>query len=129
MVIPDHLTYLLQNLHAGQEAMVRTGHGTTDQFKIGKGVRQGCILAPCLFNLHAEYIMRNDRLDEAQAGIKIARKNINNLSYADNTTLMPESKEELKSFLMKVKEDSEKAGLSTFKKIRSWYPIPSLHGE
>ena len=111
MGIPDYLTCLLRNLYAGQEATIRTGHGTTDWFQIGKGVRQGCILSPCLFNFYAEYIMRNDRLDEAQAGIKIARRNINNLSYADNTTLMAESKEKLKSLWMKVKEESEKLGL------------------
>ena len=102
------ITCLLINLYAGQEATVRTGHGTTDWFQIGKRVRQGCILSPCLFNLHAEYIMRNSGLDEAQAGIKIARTNINNLRYADYTTLMAESEEELKSLLMKVKEHSEK---------------------
>ena len=96
MGIPDHLTCLLRNLYADQEATVRTGHGTTDWFQIGKGVHQGCILSPCLFNLHAEYIMRNARLDEAQAGIKIARTNIKNLSYADDTTLTAESKEKLK---------------------------------
>ena len=111
MGIPDHLICLLRNLYAGQEATVRTGHGTTDWFQIGKGVRQGCILSPCLFNLYAEYIMRNARVDEAQAGIKIAGRNINNLKYTDDTTLMAESKEELKSLLMKVKEESEKAGL------------------
>uniref|UniRef100_A0A4W2CSU5 RNA-directed DNA polymerase n=1 Tax=Bos indicus x Bos taurus TaxID=30522 RepID=A0A4W2CSU5_BOBOX len=110
MGIPEHLTCLLRNLYAGQEATVRTGHGTTDWFQIGKGVRQGCILSPCLFNLYAEYIMRNVGLEEAQAGIKIARRNINNLRYADDTTLMAESEEELKSLLMKVKE-SEKVGL------------------
>ena len=104
MGIPDHLTCLLRNLHAGQEVTVRAGHGTTDWFQIRKGVRQGCILSPCLFNLYAEYIM----LDEAQAGIKSARRNINNLRYADDTTLMAESEEELKSPLMKVKEESEK---------------------
>ena len=109
MGIPDHLTCLLRNVYAGQEATVRTGYGTTDWFKIGKGVHQGCILSPCLFNLYAEYIMRNDGLDEAQAGIKIARRNINNIRYADDT-LMAESKE-LKSLLMKVKEESEKVGL------------------
>ena len=109
MGIPDHLTCLLRNLYAGQEATVRTGHGTTDWFQIGKGVCQGCILSPCLFNLHVEYIMRNTGLEEAQAGIKIARRNINNLRYADDTTLMAESKEELKSLLMK--EESEKVGL------------------
>ena len=111
MEIPDHLTCLLRNLYAGQEATVRIGHGTTDWFQIGKGVRQGCILSPCLFNLYAGYIMQNARLDEAQAGIKIARRNINNLRYADDTTLMSESKEELKGLLVKVKEESEKVGL------------------
>ena len=105
MGIPDHLTCLLQNLYASQEATVRTGHGTTDWFKIGKGVHQGCILSPCLFNLHAEYIMRNARLDEAEGGIRIAGRNINNLRHADDITLMVES-EELKSPLMKVKEES-----------------------
>ena len=107
MGITDHLTCLLRNLYAGQEATVITGHGTTDWFQIGKGVRQGCILSPCLFNLYAEYIMRNAGLEEAQAGIKISRRNINNLRYADDITLMVES-EELKSLLMKVKEESEK---------------------
>ena len=111
MGIPDHLTYLLRNLYAGQEATVRTGHGTTDWFQIGKVVCQGCILSSYLFNLHAEYIMRNAGLEEAQAGIKIARRNINNLRYADDTTLMAESEEELKSLLMKVKEETEKVGL------------------
>ena len=111
MGIPDHLTCLLRNLYAGQEATVRTGHGTTDWFQIGKGVYQGCILSPCLFNLYAEYIMINTGLEEAQAGIKIARRNINNLRYADDTTLMAESEEELKSVLIKVKEESEKVGL------------------
>ena len=109
MGIPDHLTCFLRNLYAGQEETVRIGHGTTDWFQIGKGVRQGCILSPCLFNLYAEYIMRNG-LEEAQAGIKIAGRNINNLIYADDT-LMAESEVELKSLLMKVKEDSEKVGL------------------
>ena len=109
--MPDHLTCLLRNLCAGQEATVRTGHGTTDWFQIGKGVRQGCILSPCLFNLHAEYIMRNAGLEEAQAGIKIARRNINNLKYADDTTLLAESEDEIKSLLMKLKEESEKTGL------------------
>ena len=108
MGIPDHLTCLLRNLCASQEATVRTGHGTTDWFQIGKGVRQGCILSPCLFNFYAEYIMRNSGLEEAQAGIKIAGRNINNFTYADYTTLMAESEEELKSLLMKVKEESEK---------------------
>uniref|UniRef100_A0A4W2F9B3 RNA-directed DNA polymerase n=1 Tax=Bos indicus x Bos taurus TaxID=30522 RepID=A0A4W2F9B3_BOBOX len=111
MGIPDHLTCLLRNLYAGQEATVRTGYGTTDWFQIGKGVCQGCILSPCLFNLYAEYIMRNTGLEEAQAGIKIARRNINNLRYADDTTFMAESEEKLKSLLMKVKEESEKIGL------------------
>ena len=110
MGIPDHLTCLLRNVYAGWEATVKTGHGTTDWFQIGKGVRQGCILSPCLFNLYAEYIMRNARLDEAQAGIKIAGRNINNFKYADDTTFMAES-EELKSLLMKVKMESEKFGL------------------
>ena len=111
MGIPGHLTCLLRNLYAGQEATVRTGHGTTDWFQIGKGVHQGCILSPCLFTLYAEYIIRNARLDEAQTGVKIAGRHINNLRYADDITLMAESKQELKSLLMKVKEESEKAGL------------------
>ena len=127
MGIRDHLTYLLRNLYAGQEAAVRTGHGTADWIKIGKGV-QGCILSPCLFNLYAEYIMRNTGLEEAHAGIKIARRNINNLRYAHDTTLMAESKEELKSLLMKVKEESEKVSLKLNIQKRSWHPIPSLHG-
>ena len=109
--IPDHLTCLLRNLYPGQEATVRTGHGTTDWFQIGKGVRQGCILSPCSFNFYAEYIMRNAGLEERQAGIKIAWRNINNLRYADDTTLMAESEEELKSLLIKVKEESDKVGL------------------
>ena len=112
MGIPDHLTCLLIKLYAGQEATVRTGHGTTDWFQIRKGVLQGCILSPCLFNFYAEYIMRNARLDEAQAGIKIAGRNINNLGYADDTTLVAESEEELKNLLMKVKKESEKVGLT-----------------
>ena len=129
MGISDHLTCLLRNLYAGQEATVRTGHGTTDWFQIGKGVRQGCILSPCLFNLYAEYIMRNAGLEETQAGIKIARRNINNLRYADDTTRMAESEEELKSLLMKVKVESEKVGLKlniqktkimAFGSITSW---------
>ena len=111
MGIPDHLTCLLRNLFAGQEATVRTRHGTTDWFPTGKGVRQGCILSPCLFNFYAEYIMRNTGLEEAQAGIKVAGRNINNLRYADETTLMIESRKELKSLLMKVKEESEQVGL------------------
>ena len=109
--IPYHLTCLLRNLYAGQEATVRTGHGTTDWFQIGKAVHQGFILLPCLFNFYAEYIMQNVRLDEAQAGVKVARRNINNFRYAEDTTLMAESEEELKSLLVKVKEESEKAGL------------------
>ena len=111
MGIPDHLTCFLRNPYAGQEATVKSGHGTTDWFQIGKGVCQGCILSSCLFNLYAEYIMRKAGLDEAQAGIMIAGRNINNLRYADDTTLMAESKEELKSLLIKVKEESEKVGL------------------
>ena len=111
MGIPDHLTCLLRNLYAGQEATVRTGHGTTDWFQIGEGVRQGCIFSPCLSNLYAEYIMRNAGLEEAQAGIKIAGRNINNLRYTDDTTLMAESEEERKRLLMKLKEESEKVGL------------------
>ena len=115
--IPDHLICLLRNLYAGQEATVRTGHGTTDWFQIGKGVRQVCILSPCLFNFYAEYIVQNAGLDEAQAGIKIAGRNISNLRYADDITLMEESKEDIKGLLMKVKEQNEKADLfSTFKK-------------
>ena len=113
MGIPDHLTCLLRNRHAGQEATVRTGHGTTDWFQIGKEVHQGCILSPCLFNFYAEYIMRNAELEEAQAGIKIAGRNINNLRNADDTTLLAESEEELKSLLMKVKEESGKKWLKT----------------
>ena len=109
--IPDHLICFLRNLYAGQEATVRTGHGTTDWFQIGEGVHQGCILSPCLFNLHAEYIMRNAGLEEAQVGIKIARRNVNNFRYADDITLMAESEEELKSLLMKVTEEREKVGL------------------
>ena len=111
MGIPDHMTCLLRNLYAAQEATVRTGHGTTDWFQIGKGIRQSCIVSPCLFNFYAEYIMRNAGLEEAQAGIKITGRNINNLRYADDTTLMAESEEELKSLLMKVKVESEKGGL------------------
>ena len=126
--IPDHLTCLLRNLYAGQEATVRTGHGTTDWFQIGQGVRQGCILSPCLFDFYAEYIMRNTGLEEAQAGIKIARRNIHNLRYADDTTLMAEREEELKSFLMKVKVESEKFGLKLNiqeTKIMAYGPITS----
>ena len=111
MGIPDHLTCLLRNLYAGQEVTVRTGHGTTDWFQIGKGVHQGCILSPCLFNLYAEYIMRNAGLEETQAGIMSARRNINNLRSADDTTFMAKSEEELKSLLLKVREESEKSWL------------------
>ena len=127
MAIPNHLTCFLRNLYAGQEATVRSGHGTTDWFQIGKGVCQGCILSPCLFNLYAEYIMRNTELDETQAGIKTAGRNINNLSYADDSTLMAESKE-LRSLLMKVKEESEKVGLKLNiqkTKIMAFGPITS----
>jgi len=118
MRIPDHLTCLLRNLYAGQEATVRAGHGTIDWFQIGKGVHQGCILSPYLFNFYADYIIRNAGLEEAQAGIKIARRNIDNLIYADDTTLMAESEEELKSLLMKVKEESEKVGLKLIQKTK-----------
>ena len=128
--IPDHLTCLLRNLYAGQDATVKTGHGTTDRFQVGKGERQGCILSPCLFNLYAEYIMRNAGLEEAQAGIKIAGKNINNLRYADDTTLTAESEEELKSLLMKVKEESGKVGLkANIQKLNIMASGPSLHGK
>ena len=134
MAVPNHLTCLLRNLYAGQEETVRTGHGTTDWFQIGKGVFQDCILSPCLFNFYAEYIMRNAGLDEAQAGIKIAGRNINSLRYADDTTLMAEIEEELKSLLMKVKEESEKAGLNLSiqkTKIMATVPITSwqIEGE
>ena len=111
MGIPDHLPCLLRNLYAGQEATVRTGHGTTEWFQIGKGVPQGCILSPCLFNFYEEYILRNTGLEETQVGIKIARRNISNLRYADDTTIMAENEEELKNLLMNVKEESEKFGL------------------
>ena len=130
MEIPDHLTYLLRNLYAGQEATVRTGYGTTDWFQIRKGVRQGCILSPCLFNLYAEYIMRNTGLDATQAEIKIAGRNINNVRYADDTTLMVESEGKSKSLLMKVKEESEKVSLKlNSKKLRLWHSVPSIHGK
>ena len=126
--MPDHLTCLLRNLYTCQEATVRTEHGTTDWFQIGKGVLQGCTLLPYIFNFYAEYIMRNAGLEEAQAGIKIAGRNINNLRYADDTTLMAESEEELNSLLVKVKEESKKlAYSSTFRKLRSWHLVPSLH--
>ena len=130
MGIPDHLTCLLRNLYAVQEATVRTGHGATDWFQIGKGVHQGCILSRCLFNLYAEYIVRNTGLDETQAGIKISGRNIKNLRYADNTTIMVESKEELKSLLKKVKEESEKLGLKlNIQKTKIMHPVLLLHGK
>ena len=129
MGIPDHLTCFLRNLYAGQEATVRIGHGTTHWFQIGKGVRQGCILSPAYLT-YAEYIRRNAGLEEAQAGIKIAGRNINNLRYADDTTLMAESEEELKNLLMKVKMESEKVGLKlNTQKTKIMHPIPSLHGK
>ena len=125
----DHNTCLLRNLCTGQVATVRTGHGTMDLLKIGKGVRQECMLSPCLFNLYAGYIMGNAEMNKSQAGFKITRRDINNLRYADDIILMAES-EELKNLLMKVKEEIEKAGLnSTFKKLRSWPQVPSLHGK
>ena len=125
--MPDHLICLLRNLYAGQETTVRTGRGTTDWFQIGKAVCQGRILSPCLFNLNAEYIMRNARLDESQAVIKTARRHINNVRYVDDSTLMSESEEELKSLLLRVKEESEKTGLKlNIQKLRYWHPVPSL---
>ena len=128
--IPDHLIFLLRNLYAVQTATVRTGHRTMDWFNTGEGICQGCILSPCLFKLYAEYIMQNARLDEAQAGIKIARRNINNLRYKNDTTLMAKSKEELKSLMMKLKEETEKAGLKlNIQKTKIWHPVPSLHGK
>ena len=130
MPIPDHLTCFLRNLYAKQEATIRTGHGTTDWFHIGKGICQGCILSPCLFNLYAEYIMRNAGLEEAQADIKIARRNINNLRYANDTTPMAESEEKLKSILMKVKEENEKVGLKlNIQKTKIMALVLSLHGK
>ena len=130
MGIPEHLTCLLRNLYADNEATVRTEHGITDWFQIGKGVHQGCILSPCLFNLYAEYIMRNAGLEEAQDGIKTARKNIHSLRYADDITLIAESEEELKSLLMKVKEESEKPGLKlNIQKTKIMASILSLHGK
>ena len=127
MGIPDHLICLLRNLHVGQEVTFQTRHGTTDWLKIGKGVQQGCILSPCLFNFYAEYIMQNASLDESQAGIKSARRNINNLRYADDTTLLAESEEELKSLLMKVREESEKTGIKF--NIQEFSIHSSLHGK
>ena len=130
MGVPDHLTCLLRNLCVSQEASVRTWHGITDQFRIEKGVRQGCILLPWLFNFDAECIMQNTRLDESQAGIKIAGRNIKNLRYTHDITLMAESEEDLKSLLMRVKEESEKTGLKlNIQKWRSWHPVPWLHGK
>ena len=130
MGIPDHLSWLLRNLYASQNATVRTGHGITDWFQTGKGVCQGCILSSCLFNLYAEYIRRNAGLDESQAVIKIAGRNMNNLRYADDSTLIAESKEEVKSLLMNVKKESEKAGLKlNIQKRGSWHLVPSLHGK
>ena len=128
MGIPDHFACLPRNLYAGQEATVGIGREITDWFQIWKGVCQGCILSLCLFNLYAEYIMRNARLDEAQAGIEISGRNINNLRYVDDTTVKAESEEELKSLFMKVKEESEKPGLK-LRKLRSWHPVPSLQGK
>ena len=130
MIVMRFKICLLKNLYAGQEATVRTGHGTTDRFQIGKGVCQGCILLPCLFNLYAEYIMRNAGLDEAQTEIKIAGRNINNLRYADDTTLMAEREEELKRLLMKVEEESEKVGLKlSIQKTKIMASSPILHGK
>ena len=129
MGIAGHLTCVLRNLYVSQEATVRTLYGTTDWFRIEKGVRQGCLLSPCLFNLYAENIMGNAELDELQAGIKTARRNVNNLRYMDYTTLMAENEEELKSLLIRVKEESEKSGLKLHIKLRSWHPVPSLHGK
>ena len=130
MGIPDHLTRILRNRYADQEATIRTGHGTTNWFQIGKGVHQGYVLSPCLFNLYAKHIMRNAGLDEAQARIKTAWRNISNFRYTDDTTFMAESKEELKGLLMRMKDESEKVGLKlTFKKLRSWHLVPSLHSK
>ena len=130
MGIPDHLPCLLRNLYAGQEATVTTRHGTTDWFQFGKGVCQGCILSSCLFNLYAEYIMQNARLDEAQTRFKIARRTINNLRYTEDTTLMAETKEVLKSLLMKMKEESEKVGLKlSIQIMKIMHLAPSLHGK
>ena len=130
VAIPDHLTCLMRNLYADKEATVRTGHGTTDSFQIGKGACQGCILSPCLFNLYAEYIVRKAALEEAQAGFKIAGRNINNLRYTDDTTFMAESEEEIKRLLMKVKEESEKADLKlSIQKTKIMHLFPSLHGK
>ena len=130
MIIPDYINCFLRNLYGGQGATVRTLHGTIDWFNTGKRVCQDCILSPCLFNFCAEYIMQNAGLDEAQAGIKIAWRNINNLTYANDITLLAVSERELKSILMKVKKESEKAGLKlNFQKLKSWHLVPSLHGK
>jgi len=130
MGIPDHLTCLLKNLHTGQEATVRTGHGTTDWFQIGKRVHQSCVLSPCLFNFYAEYIMRNAGMGDSQTGTKIAGRNINNLRYAHDTNHMAESEEELSSLLMKVKGESEKSDLKlNIQKLRSWHLVPSFYGK
>ena len=131
MGIPDRLTCFLRNLYAGQEATVRTGHGTTNWFQIGKGEHQSYILSPCLFNFYAEYIMQNARLDETQTGIKVAGRNISNLRHADDTTLMAENEElKMQELLMKVKKESKKVDLKlNIKKLRSWLPVPSLHGK
>ena len=130
MEIPDYLTCLLRNVHAGQEATVRIGPGTMDWFKIGKGIHQNCIPSPCLFNLYADYIMSNSRLDDSQAGIKIAGRNINNLRYVDDIMLMAEIQEKLKSLLMRVKEESDKAGLKlNIQKMNIWHLVPSHHGK
>ena len=130
MRLPEHLTCLLRNLYAGQEGTVKTGYGTTDCFQIEKGVRHGCILSPCLFNFYAQYIMTNAGLEEAQAGIKIASRNIDNLRHEDDTTLMAEIEGKLKSLLMKVKVESETVGLKlNIQKTRSWHLVPSLHGK
>ena len=130
MGIPDHMTCLLRNLCAGQEATIRTGHGTTHWFQIGIGVHQGYVLSLCLFNFYAEYIMRNAGLEEAQVGIRIAGRNVNNLRYADDTTLMAESEEGLKILLMNVKEESEIVGLKlNIQKTKSWHLVPSFHGK
>ena len=129
-ILQDYLTCLLRNLYAGQEVTVRTGHRTTDWFQIGKGVHQGCILSPCLFNFYVLYIMQNAGLDEAQGGIKISRRNINSLRYTDANTLKAESEEELKSLQMKVKKESEKTGLKlNIQETKSWHPVPLLHGK
>ena len=127
--IPDHLTCILRNLYVGKEAIVRTGHRTMDWFKVGKGIRQGCIWSPCLFNFYAENVMRNVGLDESQVGIKIAGRNINNLRYVDDTILMAESEEELDEHLKEHLDESERGEWKSWQKLRSWHPVPSLHGK